>query len=174
MRDSQRFIPLVEEIDFQLAQRRYLRAQGFHLIVTHLDHVPGTICVPGEMIGGISVGGFGEPLSLGFTHMSLLLMDCLCRYRLPLSAQRIEQIMNSDPFYVRYAANGIGRNQVIARPDRKSVRAYVNKIRKQMELVFRELGTVIDPSQILVSETTESNIVLYRLKTTVEVQHKDK
>ncbi len=173
MNDKSRFSPLVEELDFALAERKHLRARGPHFIVTHLDHTPGTVCASGEMIGDIALGGFTEPISLRLAHMSLLLMDCLCRYRIPLTALRIEEIIHTDPFYVEYAANRVGRNQVIARPDRNSVRVYVPRIRKQMERVFRELELNLDSRQILVAEITDSNVPVYRLRATVEFFHID-
>ena len=171
MNNKLQFAQLVKEVDFRLAHRRHLRRRGVHLIVTHGLHVPGTLCAPGEIIEDIALGGEPRPRSLGLSHLSLLLMDCFCRYRRPLTALRIEQIMNTDPFYVRYAANWIGIGQCIARPDRRSVRTYIRKIWKQMEGPFQAAGLSIDPRQILLSEMTESNIVVYRLKATVEVVH---
>lgn len=171
---NDRFARLVEEVDFQLAQRRHLRARGIHLIVTHLYHLPGTFCAPGEMIGDILISRMTEPISLGLSQMSLLLMDCLCRYRTPLTALRMEQIMNSDPFYLDYAANQIGNDQIIAKPDRRTARVCVPRIQKRMESVFQGLGLRVDPLQILTSEPTDSNVVIYRLKATVEIIHIDK
>jgi hypothetical protein len=172
MSDRESLGQLIEEVDFLLAERRHLRSRGVHLIVKHFDHVPGTVCAPGEMIGDISLGGLNEPVPLGFSHMSLLLMDCLCRYRLPLSAQRVEQIMNTDRFYIHYAANQIGYDQTIAKPDSRTVRVYVSRIRKRMDTVFQEHRLRLDPLQILTSESTDSNVTVYHLKATVEIVHK--
>ena len=167
------FMPLVEEVDFVIAERRNLRARGVHLIVTHLDHVPNTPCFAGEVIGSISLGGQPMPAPFGLAHMSLLLMDCLCRYRMPLSAAHIEEIMNTDPFYVEYATTRIGRGQVIAKPDRRTVRVYVPRIWKRMERVFQNYKIPLDPRKILTAETTDTNVVVYRLKATSEVVHFD-
>ena len=117
MNSRPRLNQLIEEIDFIVAERRNLRARGVHLIVTHLYHLPGTICAPGEMIGDVSLGGFPSPTSFGFSHLSLLMVDCFCRYRLPLTAWRIEQIMNSDPFYgdgnrISQSTRGLAQNYV--------------------------------------------------------------
>jgi hypothetical protein len=173
MSDRNPFTPLVEEVDFLLAARRDTRARGVHLIVTHLDHIPEMRCGPGEIIGDFALGGLPEPVSLGLSHVSLLLMDCLCRYRMPLTAVRIEQIMSTEPFYVEYAENRIGCGHVIARPDRHTVRVYVPRIWKQMKRVFRELGLNIDPRRILVAEMTDTNIARYQLRATFEVVHVD-
>lgn len=173
MSDRHPFRPLIEEVDFLIAERRSFRATGVHFIVTHLDHAPRTLCAPGETIGSISLGGRPDPIPFGFAHTSLLLMDCLRRYHMPLSAIRIEEIMNTDPFYVDYANNRIGHNQVIARPDRRTVRVYVPRIWKQMERVFQHYRIPLDPRKILIAETTDTNVVVYRLKATSEVVHVD-
>jgi len=174
MNDKRQFIQLKEEVDFRLAQRRHLRERGVHLIVTHSCHISGTQCAPGEMIEDIALGGQTQPHSFGFSHMSLLLMDCLCRYRVSLSALRIEQIMNTDPFYVHYASNRIGCNQCLARPDRRTIRVYVRRIMKQMENVFRDAGINLDPNRVLISEVTDSNTILYKLRATIELLHIEK
>ena len=173
MNNRERLNHLVKEIEFVLAERRNLRARGLHLIVSHLDHAPGTICAPGEMIGDIYLGGLPIPTSLRLSQMSLLLMDCFCRYHTPLTASRIERIMISDPFYVSYAANRMGDDQVFAKPDSRTVRVCVSRIRKQMEMIFQQLGLTLDPRQILISEATDSNVTVYRLKATVEFMHFD-
>ena len=77
-------------------------------------------------------------------------------------ARRIEQIMNTDSFYVHYAANRIGHQQVIAKPDSRTVRVYVSRIWNRMQKVFQEVGLKIDPRQILASEPTDSNVIVYR------------
>ena len=126
------------------------------------------------MIGDVSLGGFPSPTSFGFSHLSLLMMDCFCRYRMPLTAWRIEQIMNSDPFYVDHAANQIGHDKIITKPDSRTVRVYVPRIQRRMETVFKDRGLMVDPLQILTSEPTETNVIVYRLKATVEIVHIDK
>ena len=171
MNDKSQFSQLVEEVDFRLAHRRDLRERGVHLIVTHSCHIPGTLCAPGERIEDIALAGQSEPLSLGLSHTSLLLMDCLCRYRRPLTAQRIEQIMSTHPFYVQYAANGKGRNQYIARPDRKSIRVYASRIVKQFAIVFHTIGSTLDPRKVVLSELSDSNTVSYSIKATIEHLH---
>jgi hypothetical protein len=43
-----------------------------------------------------------------------------------------------------------------------------------METVFQDRGLMVDPLQILTSEPTETNVIVYRLKATVEIVHIDK
>lgn len=166
-----RFNRLVEELDFVLAEQRHLRQRGVPLIITHREHILGTLCAPGEMIADIAIGVFPEPVSLGISDTSLLLMDCLCRYRMPLTARRVEEIMHTDPFYAQYAANGRRRNRYIARPDRHSVRMYVSRIRNQIGKISEEANLSLHPDRILVSEITDSNVMTYRLKATVSYIH---
>ena len=173
MSNNQTFAQLVQELDVALAERRHLRQRGVHLIVTHLYHLHGTVCAAGERVGDIAIGGFPKPVSLGLTHMSQVLVDCFCRYHMPLSALRIEEIMNTDPFYINYATNRIGHNQVVSRPDRNSTRVYIGRIHKRMETVFRRLGLRLDPEQILTSETADSNVCIYQLRASVEFVHID-
>lgn len=171
MNDRNRLAQLVEEVDVALAERRHLRARGVHLIITHLDHISGTLCAPGEMIGDIAIATRLGPVSLGLTHMESLLVDCVFRYRRPLSALNIEEIMCSDPFYLFYASNGAGHSQLISRPDRRTAKTYFPRIRKRMEKVFGEIGLAIAADQVLTSECTDSKIALYQFKGTYEVMH---
>lgn len=170
MNRIEKYQMLIQEIDFVLAEQRALREQGVHLIVEHLCHVPGTICAPGEMIGDILLAGTTSR-SFGFSGISLLLMDCLCRYRQPLSAEHIERIMATDPFYVHYAANRIGRKRRVARPDRRAVHTYVPRIRDRMATLLSEVGLNLDPHMILSSQASDTNTVVYRLNTTRSLVH---
>lgn len=172
MNDRNRFTPLIEELDFMLAERRHLRVRGPHVIVTHLNHIPETSCAPGEMIGDIALGGFGDPISLGFAHMSLLLMDCFCRYRIPLTVSKIEEIMNTDPFYLRYGANRPIRKKVVRLPDRSSVWVYIPRIQERMEKVLQSCGVCLDPHKILTADRIDG-VTAYQLKATVEFIHHD-
>jgi hypothetical protein len=173
MNDRTQFRQLAEEVSFVLALRRSLHACGVHLIVEHRNHERGTFCAPGEMVGAIWLGGIPEPVPLVLAPMSLILTDCLCRHRMPITALRIEQIMKSDPFYVHYGTNIREGEHVIRRPDRRTVKVYVGRIREQMKEVFEQVGLSIDPRQVLTSEVTDSNVVVYRLRATVEVVHVD-
>lgn len=101
----------------------------------------------------------------------MLIMDCLCRYRVPLSALRIEQIMNTDPFYVSNGANRIDTRSLTARPDRRSVRILVHRIWKRLGIGFHELGLNLDPRAVLVAQETDLNTMVYRLRSTSEILH---
>lgn len=163
----------IEEMEVSLAVRRHLRARGPHFIVTHRNCVPGAGCLPGEAIDDAALGGFVEPHSLRLARTSLLLMDCLCKYRVSLTALRIEEIMKSEPFYTEYGLRQRGCDQILSRPDRNSVRVYISRIREQMKRVFLECGLNLDPKQVLVAENTDSNTTAYRLRATAEFVHID-
>jgi len=170
MNGDSALLQFAEEIDFILAERRSLAERGIHIIVEHRNHKRGTICAAGETIGDILLGG-PAPRSFGFSDMSLLLVDCLCRYRLPLSAEKIGQIMCTDPFYVHYAGNVIGRNHSVSRPKRRSVRSCVHRAQRRMGAVFIEAGLNLDPRTILVSQASEASTLVYRLRATMSLIH---
>jgi hypothetical protein len=111
------------------------------------------------------------PLRLSPT--GLLLVDLLCRYRRTLlTAARIEQIMLTEPFYTHHGANRHQGYRSVALPNRTSIKVHIQRIREQMAKTFIEAGLNLGPGKVLIAETTDSNIVVYRLKASVEVMHR--
>jgi len=173
MSSDRQFKELIEIVDFTIAERRHLRARGVHLIMTHLYHLPGTKCAPGEMVGNIALGGMPDPFPFGLSPRAMLITDCLYRYRMPLTAHRIAQILNTDPFYVNQGANGNGGVPLTLWFDQRVVRVYVERIHERMAAVFSRFGLPIDPQQVLKCTSTESNQTVYSLHATVEYLHVD-
>ena len=173
MRTDDRYKRLIEEVDFLLARRRQLRTEGPHFIVVHSGHESGAIgCLPGETIEQISLGHRSLEFPFRLTLMPLLVLDCLCRYRRTmLTAARIEEIMHTDPFYVRYGTRQRRQPKDIGRPNRASVKVYVQRIREHMEKIFGDADLRIDPRNVLIADSTDSNTVAYRLKASVEFVH---
>lgn len=171
MNDSETFRDLVEEVDFTLTEKRHIRARGVHLIITHLYHLPGTRCTPGEMVGDIALAGMPEPLSLGLSPRAMLIIDCLSRYRVPLTSQRIEYILNNDPFYAYQATNQKGSVSLRVWFDQRSIRVYVERIQKRLAIALQQARRRIDNVCTLASISTESNVNAYRLNATVEYVH---
>lgn len=169
MNDSETFRELIETLEFTIAEQRHLRARGVHLIITHLYHLPGTRCTPGEMVGNIEVGGMAEPISLGLSPRAMLILDCLYRYRMPLTAQRIEGILNAGPFYVNQGANG-GVSMAL-KFDQRSIRVYVERIQERLVPVLGTRKLPINAREVLKCTPTESNQVAYSLHATVECLH---
>jgi hypothetical protein len=54
-----------------------------------------------------------------------------------------------------------------------SIKEYVKRLRGSLAVACGEAGLKLDPDEILVSESTESNEVNYRLRISVEWIHVD-
>jgi hypothetical protein len=172
MRSVETLKPIIAEVEFLLAERRQLAAEGPHLIVTHGNHEYGFHCTRGETLQQVSFSYRWRESPLYLSPTGLLIFDCVCRYRqTPLTARRIEHILTSDPFYVNLGANAHFFKQKRVRPDHVAISVHMERIREQIAKAAGEVGFTVDPKRILVSERTESNIVLYRLKATVEIRH---
>ena len=172
MRGDEHLRPIIEELDYLLAERRQLAAEGPHFIVTHGFHKPGTLCLHGETVERACLMYRWQEYPFHLSPTGLLLVDLLCRYRRTLfTAARIEQIMLSDPFYTRHGANRHGGYVNAALPNRSSIKVHIQRIREQMAKTFIEAGLNLDPGKVLIAETTDSNIVVYRLKASVEFIH---
>jgi hypothetical protein len=110
---------------------------------------------------------------LHISPTGLLLVDLVCRYRRTLlTAARIEQIMLTDLFYTRHGANRYGGYRSAALPNRTSIKVHIQRIREQMAKTFIEAGLNLHPGKVLIAEPTDSNIVVYRLKASVEFMHR--
>lgn len=172
MRNNEQLKPIVEEIDYLLAERRQLATDGPHFMVTHGHHVPGTLCLRGETVERVCLVHRCHAFPLHLSPTGLLIVDCLCRYHVSsLSATRIEEILTSNPFYIHHGANALRKNKNRIQPNRASIKVYIQRVREQMEKVFREAGLNLAPDRVLISATTDSNVVVYRLRASVELIH---
>ncbi len=169
---SDGYQPLLEEVDFVLAEQRLLSSEGPHFIVKHGYHVPGTFCVPGETVEEVCLWeNFSEyPLLLAPTP--ILLFDCLRRFR-RLTAATVEEIMLNHAFYTDYGLHCSGPKRHISIPRRLTTKVYISRIHEAMARAFREAGLRLDPKRVLLSESIGSNMVTYRLKGQIEVVHLD-
>lgn len=172
MRGDEHLRPIIEELDYLLAERRQLAAEGPHFIVTHGFHKLGTLCLHGETVERACLMYRWQEFPLHISPTGLLIVDVLCRYRRTLlTAARIEQIMLADLFYTRYGANRRGGHRSVSLPNRSSIKVHIQRIRGQMAKAFVEAGLSLDPGVVLISETTDSNIVVYRMKASMEFRH---
>jgi hypothetical protein len=173
MRNVEALKPVIAEVEFLLAERRQLAAAGSHFILTHGNHEHGFHCTRGETLQQVSLSYRWRESPLHLSPTGLLIFDCVCRYRqTPLTARRIEQILTSDPFYVNLRANAHLGKQKRVRPDHVSISVHMERIREQIAKAAGEMGFTVDPNRILISERTDSNIIVYRLKATVEIRHR--
>jgi hypothetical protein len=172
MSDREDLRAIIEEIEYLLAKLRQRALARPRLVVTHGHRRPETTCLQGETIDYVYIqyGHMELPLRLSLT--GLMIVDCLARYRLNgLNAVQIERILSSDPFYLRHGANVPDGNRAAIRPSRKSIKVYIQRIRVQLREALRKAGLDARPERILVSQTTESNVVVYCLNAAVEFRH---
>src|ERR1039458_2292670 len=103
MNSTERFSHVVEEIDYLRAERNILATDGPHFRVIHGGHQRETLCLHGEIVEQICLVHRWNLFPMPLSPAGLLIMDCFCRNRLkPLTASRIDQILATDPFYLRY------------------------------------------------------------------------
>lgn len=173
MSDREKFRSIIEEIDYLLAARKQRVVERPRLVVIHGHHQSETDCLYGETVEQAYLAYGAQEIPLRLSPTGLLIIDCLSRHRLtPLSAPQIERILSSDPFYVYLGANALSDDGAAARPKRASIRVYIRRIRVQFGKALGEAGLNLKPEKILVSETTDSNVVVYRLKASVEFRHR--
>jgi hypothetical protein len=155
------------------SEQRQREAKRLHLVVVHGYHRPETNCLHGETVEQVSLAWGVDEIPLRLSPTGLLIFDCLSRHRhTPLSAAHIERILASDPFYQRHGANAQSCNRPAVRPRRASIKVYIQRIRVQLGKALSEAGLWVRPERILVSEPTDSNVVVYRLKACVEFRHR--
>ena len=168
---SDRFIPLIQEVEFLIAEAVQLEDVGPCFTILHRNWMPGTVCCPGEQVALVELNHRADGIPLSLPLAERLQFDYLGRYRLPQSAAQIEAGMRTDAFCVNHARNaGISSRQT-RKFARSEIRVYIQRIRKALEDAFKEAGIKLDPADVLVSERTTGNEVSYRLKGSVEWIH---
>ena len=173
MSTCDKFVPLLRTIDLVLAEQRELAAGGPDLTIWHRFQEPGTLgCKPGEEIWLVSLGWIGRHIPLKLSLALRILIDYLARHRhVPQSASQIEAGIRSDLFYAKHGSNVktvSGQSRAICR---SAVKVYVQRFRRAIGIAFLDAGLMLDPNLVLVSETTDGNEILYRLKAKVDWCH---
>lgn len=172
MRNSEEVRRTVEEIEYLLAKRKLRIVERPRFVVVHGYHRPETTCLHGETVEQVLLAFHAKKIPLRLSPTGLLISDCLARYRYtPLSAAHMARILSSDPFYVHLGSNAAKGTSAAIKPKRTSVKVYIQRLRTQLAKGFKEAGLNLPPEKILVSETTDSNVVVYRLNASVEFIH---
>ena len=101
-----------------------------------------------------------------------ILFDYLARHHsFSQSAMQIEIGIRLDPFYARHGANAGASRKQTRTISHSAVKVYIQRLRQAFRLVFDEVRLDLDPSEVLLSESTVGNEVGYKLKATVTWSH---
>jgi hypothetical protein len=164
--------PIVEKIDLVLLELSVLRESGPHFHILHRFREYGTLCHPGEEITAIFLRHRGKVACLRLPLALRLLFEFLARHRhIPQSAVQIVGGMRNDLFFRRHGANAKTDVKQTRFMSRSAIKEYVKRIRRCLQLAFREVGLTVRPDEVLLSVRTVGNEVLYRLKATADWQH---
>jgi hypothetical protein len=172
MRDS--LDPVIDKVDLLLAELRGLRSIGPHFKIVHRFRESGCLCAPGEEIAAAYLMYRSREFPIPLSVALLLLFDFLAKHsHMPQNASQIVAAIHVDPFYQKHGANAVKQAKLARRIGRSSVKEFMKRIRRALDLVFRESGLGLDPRTVLVSLETVTNQVGYRLKGTFEWIHID-
>ena len=165
-------VPFLRTIDLVLAEQRELAAAGPHLTIWHRFQVPGTECMPGEEIWTISLDGPRRHVPLKLSLAIRILLDYLAHHRhIPQSASQIEAGIRSDPFYTKHGSNVRASTRQMSNICRSLLKVYVPRFHDALENASVDAGLMLDLDLVLISEPTDGNELLYRLKARVDWRH---
>ena len=84
----------------------------------------------------------------------------------------IERILAADAFYLHLGANGLSVEKQKIRLTRRTIKIYIQRLRKQIGKALNKVGLSMRPEDVLVSEETELlNVTAYRLAISCEFVH---
>jgi protein-L-isoaspartate O-methyltransferase len=84
----------------------------------------------------------------------------------------MERILAGDSFYRRLGANGFERAEETPMFTRVSLRVYITRLREQIVKALRKGGSMVSPEDALISETSDSNVVVHRINLPVKIIHR--
>jgi protein-L-isoaspartate O-methyltransferase len=93
-------------------------------------------------------------------------------HQMLLSVARMERILARDPFYQRLGTNGFERVEETPKFTRVALRVYIARLRQQISKALSKGGSMVLPEDALISETTDSNVVVHRINLPVEIVHR--
>ncbi len=167
-----RFAPVIEEVEFLIAETKEYESAGPHFKVLHRFQREGTDCLPGEEVALVSLVHRSREFPIRLSLALRVLFDYLARHRhLPQSSAQIQAGTRNDAFCVRHGANAEACAKQAPRISRRGVKEYIKRLRFALRAVFLEAGLKLNPYRVLSSEATESNQVVYRLRASIDWVH---
>lgn len=166
--------PVIAKVGLLLTELREIQAAGPRFRILHRFREPGKHCAPGEEVAAIFLNQRVPEIVLPLSPTSRMLFDLLARHtRIPQNASQIAAAMRADPFYRRHGANAFAQGNLAKTVQRTSVKEFVRRIRLALGVAFRDARLDIDPRAVLISESTCTNQVAYRLRARCEWAHLD-
>lgn len=151
---------------------RRLKGTGPHFRIIHRCQETTIACLPGEEISWIVLIYRRHEYVLRLPLALLIFFDYLARNRrFPQSAAQITSGLRNQLFYVRHGANAKSGAKLTRRFSRGSIKEYVKRLRRAMEIAFGQAGLRLNASAVLVSQPTMGNESGYILKAGVEWCH---
>lgn len=168
------FGSIVCKAELVLYELERLQRDGpsFQIVHRYRFKVEGARCQPGEEVSHVFLVYRGRIVIVRLSLALLLLFDYFACYRhLPQSASQIARVVRRSDFYGNHGRNG---GVVSARKiSRSAIKEYVKRIRKGLASAFQDAGLLLDPRQVLVSETSGGTEAFYQLKASVGWIHID-
>jgi hypothetical protein len=166
------FEPILRTIDLMEVERRELSVSGPRFVIYHRFWQPETICTPGEMIAEVRLQHRRKEVRLPLSLRLMLLFDYMARYRhLGQCAAQIAAGVTNDPFTRNHGAYAHAVAQLSRAMSRTAVKEHITRIRAGLRRALRRAGLSLDPGRVLVSESSTTNAVRYRLRASVTWQH---
>jgi len=173
-----RLTRILEEIDFVLAERRELAAEGPRFCIVHQTrgawlgaHELRVGCLPGEELSGVLLLYEERELQLRLSPAEAALFNFLAWRRVAQTASQIERSMQSDPFCAGQRLRARSSNRRSAQFHRTSIKTYAQRIKAALALAFAEAGLPLDPAKVMITQRTVGNEVTYAIRARVEWRH---
>jgi hypothetical protein len=161
---------IAERAEVLLSELARLSQTGPELRIVHRFQRPGADCQAGEEIWAISVVHRGREIILPLSLALRQIVNYLAETRhIPQSATQIAAGMRRSAFYAKHGMNSgvLSRRKI----SRSAIKEYIRRIRKAIDLAFREAALDLDSRRVLVSRTTMGNEIHYQLRATIEWSH---
>jgi hypothetical protein len=161
MNDNYRFAPVLEEIEFLTAERKQITSSGPHLSGLYTLTEKGR-----KRIVSICLVHRSRPFPIKLSRRGRIFVDFLAKHKhLLLTAAEIEA--GIDEFYAENGNRSRRSGQKHILP-RRMVKVYAQRAKGALGRAFHAAGLNANPYRVLLSEPSETNQTLYRLKCTFE------
>ena len=166
MSERDRFAPILEEIEFLIAERIQIACSGPHLVIQYKSEKDGR-----KRIVSVLLVHRSRPFQIKLSRLGRIFIEYLARRRhVWQTATEIEAGINE--LYADDATRPHSKRRIplIAR---RIAKVYVQRLRGALGRTFHEAGLKADPYHVLRSERSETNQAVYKLQCTAELQEED-